>query len=430
MDLIINKLILLRSTLRKRLKEHIQKEKAYVKKLFFPLKLFPIKIIVYFIYYPLKISYKIIVAILRIIIDMIVFPFRSLKNFLKSIFILSLVAYVVASLFVIVDYLSREYGYIGKFTCSFAVKNNLDEKVVRIVGGYSEGSGFFIEDNQVITNFHVIADEPSPKIIFPDGNFTTPVKITGNKDADLAVLYIEDKHPDMVLEFLEPYGFIENEKLFSAGYPLGTSLTGKAVVVDGRFKAFRQSKYFPVAYVHTDINLVEGMSGGPLIEQCGKVVGINTMSLSGQSLFVSSYDVKRLLPAFTDQEIAKINVDPSISPEEAVRAFYVYLKARRMEDGFNLLSDAYLQKTNYEEWTNRFTDILDVQVFISEPYENTKDTAFVKFSTKNWNDGEVDYHFYEGTWQTVEEDGIYKMNRSNIREVEEPSFDWFYTSEP
>src|SRR3990172_4936229 len=98
---------------------------------------------------------KTIISILRIIIDMIVFPFRSLKNFLKSIFILSLVAYVVASLFVIVDYLSREYGYIGKFTCSFAVKNNLDEKVVRIVGGYSEGSGFFINDNQNTSPSHM-----------------------------------------------------------------------------------------------------------------------------------------------------------------------------------------------------------------------------------------------------------------------------------
>ena len=97
-----------------------------------------------------------------------------------------------------------------------------------------------------------------------------------------------------------------------------------------------------------------------------------------------------------------------------------------MEDGFNLLSEEYLKKTNFGEWTNRFTDILDVQVFISEPYENTKDTAFVKFSTKNWNDGEVDYHYYEGTWQTVEENGVYKMNKSNIKEVDNPSWEWFY----
>jgi hypothetical protein len=313
--------------------------------------------------------------------------------------------------------------------CSYSSNKELKKSVVRVVGGYSEGSGFFISDDQVITNFHVIADEPSPKIIFPDGNFTTPIKITGDKDADLAILYLEDKHPDMVLDFLEPYVLMEDEQLISAGYPLGTELTGEATTVKGRFIAFRKSKYYPVAYLHTDIDVVAGMSGGPLVDQCGKLVGINTMSLSGLSLFISTDDVKRLLPDFTDQEVTKIEVDPSASPESAVYAFYTYLKARRMEDGFNLLSEAYLQKTNFEEWTNRFTDILDVEVYVSVPYENTKDTAFVKFETKNWNDGEVDYHYYEGTWQTVLEDGVYKMNKSNIKEVYDPDWSWFYETE-
>ena len=137
----------------------------------------------------------------------------------------------------------------------------------------------------------------------------------------------------------------------------------------------------------------------------------------------------RLLPDFTDKEITKIEVDPNESPEEAVRAFYIYLKARRMQDGFDLLSKEYLEKTNFEEWTNRFTDILDVQVFISELHEDTEDTVFVKFKTKNWNDGEVDYHYYEGTWETVLEDEVYKMHKSKIKEVDDPEWSWFYSWE-
>ena len=156
------------------------------------------------------------------------------------------------------------------------------------------------------------------------------------------------------------------------------------------------------------------------------MVGVNTISLAGLSLFITADQVKLLVPSFTDQGITKIEVDPSVSPEEAVKAFYTYLKARRMEDGFALLSTEYLKKTNFEEWTNRFTDILDVDVIKSEKFEDTKDTAFVKFSTKNWNDGEADYHYYEGTWQTIEEDGVYKMLKSNIKEVTDPGWEWFY----
>ena len=65
-------------------------------------------------------------------------------------------------------------------------------------------------------------------------------------------------------------------------------------------------------------------------------------------------------------------------------------------------------------------------VFKSERFEDSDDTAFVKFSTKNWNDGEVDYHYYEGTWKTVIEGGVYKMLKSKILEVENPGTDWYW----
>lgn len=403
--------------------------KSYFKKLLFPLYLFPVKLLTYSLYYLIKFIFKLIFAIISLIFDCIRYPFRSLKNFLKSIVIFVVALYLFASFFVIVDYLGKQYGYVGKFFCSFGTKEKLQASVVRIVGGYSEGSGFFISPNEVITNFHVIADEPSPKVIFPNREFVTPEKIIGDKNADLAVLTVKDNHPELVLPlpgFDEFNSFSDDELLESAGYPLGTELTGKATVVKGNFIDVRKSTKDPVSYVQTNISLVAGMSGGPLTDQCGKVVGINTQGLAGLSLFISSNWARNLIPSLADQGVEKINVDPSVSPEKAVEAFYTYLKARRMEDGFKLLSKEYLTKTNFEEWTNRFTNILDVNVIKTEKYENTKDTVFLKFSTKNWVDGEVQIHYYEGTWQTVQEDGLFKMNKSKILEVENPSWDWFY----
>jgi len=416
--------------LAKRIRSHWQdvlsRLKAYFKRLLFPLYLFPIKLVTYSVYYLGKFSVKLTISLIKIILESIIYPFRSLKNFLKSIFILGIVGYMLASLFVIADYLRTQYGWYGKFFCSLGTSQRIKNSVVRVVGGYSEGSGFFIAQNKVLTNFHVIADEPSPKIIFPDGSFVTPAKITGNKEADLALLLIKESKLDLVLDFLDPFELVDQEPLFAVGYPLGTTLAGEATVLRGNFLSFRESRYEPVAYIQTNINLVKGMSGGPLIDQCGYVVGINTISVGGLSFFIAGDEVQRMMLGFTDQDIAKIEVDPSISPQEAVKAFYTYLKARRMEDGFNLLSKEYLKKTNFEEWTNRFTDILDVEVIKAERFENTKDTVFVKFSTKNWNDGEVEYHCYEGIWQTVLEDGVYKMLKSKIKEVENPDWDWFY----
>lgn len=404
----------------------VKRLKTYFKRLLFPLYLFPIKLVTYSVYYLVRLLIKFIFAFIGLVFETIVFPFKGLKNFLKSVFVFGIFIYLVASLFVIGDYLTRQYGWWGKFLCTIGIKDRLQSSVVRVVGGYSEGSGFFISDDQIITNFHVIADEPSPKIILPSGAFLTPTKILGNKDADLAVLFTESKFPDLVLQLPDKVAFYGDEPLVSAGYPLGTGLSGKATVVKGNFVEYRTPKKEKVGYIQTNLSLVKGMSGGPLADQCGQVVGINTLSLAGLSLFIIGSDAKALIPSFTDQSITKIEVDPSLSPEEAVKAFYTYLKARRMEDGFNLLSEEYLKKTSFEEWTSRFTDILDVDIIKSERLEKTKDTAFVKFSTKNWVDGEAEMHYYEGTWQTVKEDGVYKMLKSKIKEVEKPGWQWYY----
>lgn len=129
---------------------------------------------------------------------------------------------------------------------------------------------------------------------------------------------------------------------------------------------------------------------------------------------------------FTDTEQTKIRLDPSKSPEEAVRAFYTYLKARRMDDGFGLLSNEYKQKTNMDEWTNRFPDVIDVYVYKTEMVPRSKDTVFIKFVTRNWVNRDDTVHYYEGTWQTIFEGGKYKMLRSKIKEVIDPLPYWFY----
>jgi len=399
---------------------------AYLRRLLFPVYFFPLKLVTYTIYYLLLFIFRFVISLIKILLDTIFFPFRSLKNFLKAVFILGVVVYMAASLFVIADYLRTQYGAYGKFFCSISDQGFFKERVVRIVGAYSEGSGFFISPNQVLTNFHVIADEPTPKVILADGTFLTPTKILGNDQADIAVLELPAYRSSLVIPLPDKIEFNTDETVLAIGYPMGTDLVGEATILRGKLISLRQSKQLPVAYVQSDIDLIEGMSGGPLVDQCGNLLGINTMGIGGLSLFIAAPEAYSLVPQLTDDQITKIKVDPAASPADAVTAFYTYLKARRMEDGYGLLSSSYLEKTDLMEWNNRFVDILDVTIYSSVADKSAPNTVLVKFSTKNWVDSEVVYHFYQGTWETVLEDGVYKMNKSKIVEVDSPGWEWFY----
>ena len=327
------------------------------------------------------------------------------------------------------DYFTREYGRYTKYFCSVGVKDKLKEKVVRIVGGYSEGSGFFISPRAVMTNFHVIDGESSPKVILAGGEVITPVSIVGDIDIDLAVLTLPQDYPDLVLPLPEnTTSLLDSEPVLSTGYPMGTELTGEATIASGRFLALRSSSAVPTSYLQTDINVVSGMSGGPLTDQCGEVVGINTLAVSGLSLFIDGFEANRSMYKFSDIDVKKIAVDPTLSPEDAVKAFYTYIMARDMLSGFNLLSQEYLAFTTYAEWTSRFKDILDIQVFFTQMVPGAKDTVFVKFATKAWTGTEAIYKYYEGTWVTKLEGDTYKMRRSMIKEILDPPWDWQFSN--
>ena len=92
--------------------------KAYFKRLLIPLYLFPIKLITYTAYYLVKFLIKFVFAVLGLIWDCIKFPFKSLKNFLRSIVYGVVVLYLAVSLFVISDYIETQYGWWTKFLCS------------------------------------------------------------------------------------------------------------------------------------------------------------------------------------------------------------------------------------------------------------------------------------------------------------------------
>jgi S1-C subfamily serine protease len=151
--------------------------------------------------------------------------------------------------------------------------------VVRIVGqgcgGVVEGSGFVVGTNLVATNAHVIAGIDRPIVQDKNGNHTAVV-IWFDTKLDFAVVRVSGL-AGKPLKFED--GVQERGTLGAAlGYPGGGSFAAKSAAILSSLSATGHDIYGK----HTttrDIyelqtNIIPGNSGGPLINERGKVMGV------------------------------------------------------------------------------------------------------------------------------------------------------------
>lgn len=361
-----------------------------------------------------------------------------MKNFIKvslTILVVGAVAYTGYEVSKLSDRIQRIENKLGgprKIACTEKeTVEKVRRSVVRVVGGESEGSGFAIRKGGfILTNFHVIESEPSPKVILPDGTFETAQVIMADKDVDLAVIKINKNLPALRLARLS--SLLPTEEVFSVGYPLGGSLPGEASVIRGSFSRFIRDKKNGVQYISTDMTSVSGISGGPMVNIYGEVVGVNTagLVLGGMSIAISSDSIRekcRQMSASKDplKDVRKIIFEPNKNALEAVRAFYNYLKARRLEKAFELLSDNFVRGYSFEHWANGYRPLLDTTIVLIRPDKKITNRINVKLSTKDLVDNEIVYKYFEGYWDIRQIDGKWLLWKPRIREVMDPEPDWF-----
>ena len=163
------------------------------------------------------------------------------------------------------------------------------------------GSGIIIsEDGYILTNNHVVDTSSSNSYSYYDISDATSVKVKLNsatygndstfdakivgKDSqtDLAVLKI-DKTGLTAAEFGDSDQAVVGEFVMAVGSPLGldTTVTQGIVSAVNREVESDGTKY---TCIQTDAAINSGNSGGALVNSEGKVIGINTLKLSGSGV--------------------------------------------------------------------------------------------------------------------------------------------------
>lgn len=357
----------------------------------------------------------------------------KLYGFLKVVFVLAALlgfyqVYVLSNRLAVVE---SHLGGTAKLACNEKESiAKVRQSVVRVVGGWSEGSGFAVKDgDMVITNFHVIEFEPSPKIIMPDNTFKTAQIVLTDKAADIAILKIDSKLP--VTAWGESSWIEPGDELLAVGFPFGGDLVGESTVNKGFLAGKRTDRTTGVDYLQTDATLNPGVSGGPMINICGEIVGMNTMGTAGLGLAITSGTIRKkwIDMAFSSEPLKDVKVivfQPEKGAGFAVEAFYNYIKIRKMEDAFALLSDNYKGGFKIENWKRGYESNLDTSLVSIKDNPEKENFIMVKLTTKDLIGDEIIIKYFEGEWEVRQVDGKWLLWDPEIKEVTDPGYGWFY----
>ena len=144
----------------------------------------------------------------------------------------------------------------------------------------SVGSGFFVSaQGHIITNFHVVSElalQPERHdlvYVTTDGREAPVQLLMVDVLHDLALLKVVDgpDHPpyDALLFRTSTQPLGQGERMYSMGIPLDVGFA----VIEGNYNGLVERSFYPQIFFAGALSA--GMSGGPALDQEGRVIGVN-----------------------------------------------------------------------------------------------------------------------------------------------------------
>lgn len=171
-------------------------------------------------------------------------------------------------------------------------KKVIDRSTRRESVQQGSGSGFLISsDGYIVTNNHVIENAIDIKVNFTDGRVETAELKGADPSTDVAVIKIYESG-QKALSFADSDTLKVGQIAIAIGNPLGLQHSVTAGVVSALGRTLRANNGRLIDdVIQTDAALNPGNSGGPLVDSCGLVIGMNTAvipSAQGLCFAVSS----------------------------------------------------------------------------------------------------------------------------------------------
>ncbi len=146
------------------------------------------------------------------------------------------------------------------------------------------GSGFVVDKNgHIVTNFHVVQGADEIRVGFSNRD-TVEAKLVGSDPStDIAVLRVSvDANALTPLPLGDSDRVKVGDPVVAIGNPFGLDRTATAGIVSAVSRLIQSPSNFTIDHViQTDAPINKGNSGGPLLNNRGEVIGVNTQIETG-----------------------------------------------------------------------------------------------------------------------------------------------------
>lgn len=141
------------------------------------------------------------------------------------------------------------------------------------------GSGFIIsEDGQIVTNHHVVEGAQSVKVKLVDGRSFDAEVLGSDPMTDVALLKIKADEPLPTVAFGDSETLRVGDEVVAVGNPFGLGGTVTSGIISALSRNIHSGPFDD--FIQTDAAINRGNSGGPLFDNAGQVIGVNTAIIS------------------------------------------------------------------------------------------------------------------------------------------------------
>lgn len=141
------------------------------------------------------------------------------------------------------------------------------------------GSGFIIsEDGEIVTNHHVVDGAESVVVKFADGRSLDATVIGSDPMTDIALLKVDSEEALPMVVFGTSEDMRAGDEVVAVGSPFGLGGTVTSGIISATSRNIHSGPYDD--FIQTDAAINRGNSGGPLFNNEGEVIGVNTAIFS------------------------------------------------------------------------------------------------------------------------------------------------------